>query len=309
MESTLAPSNALKLLIATLRNIMISVRPYQWVKNILVFAALFFSLSFFSLDALLLSIRAFTSFCLVSSGIYLLNDYRDRHADKLHPLKKNRPIAAGKISTSVALTAMILFLSAGLMISLFINLKFLILITGYIALNTGYSLGLKKVVLLDVMIVAMGFLLRAMAGAYAIEVAVSPWLFICTLLLSLLLVFGKRRQELALMEGNAGSHRKSLEEYTLPFIDGLMFISAGAAIVTYSLYTMAEDVVSRFNTHWLIATTPLAIYGIFRYLYLIYIKKEGGDPTKLMVKDKPFVFNALLWVLMIIAILYKSILF
>ena len=159
---------------------------------------------------------------------------------------------------------------------------------------------------LDVMVIAMGFLLRAVAGAFAIGVAVSPWLFICTLMLALLLVFGKRRHELAMLQAEAGKHRKSLEQYSLPFLDGLMFISAGAAIVTYSLYTMAEEVVSRFGTQWLLATTPLAIYGVFRYLYLVYIKKDGGDPTKLMITDKPFLINALLWVLSVISILFFS---
>lgn len=288
------------------KDLFISMRPYQWVKNVLVFAALFFSLSFLDIQAIVLSLKAFISFCLVSSGIYLLNDIRDKNADRLHPVKKNRPIASGRLSTGAALSFFFVLLSAGLLSAFAVNRDFVFLIGVYVVLNLGYSLGIKKVVLLDVMIVAIGFLIRAMAGAYAIGVSVSPWLFICTLLLALLLVFGKRRHELAMMEEVSGSHPTNLTNYSLPFLDGLMFVCAGAAIVTYSLYTMAEEVVNRFGTEWLIATTPLAIYGIFRYLYLIFIKKEGGDPTKIMITDKPFIINALLWFFMILAILYYS---
>jgi len=266
-----------------IKYIIKSIRPYQWVKNVLVFAALFFSLSFLDLHAVILSLEAFVSFCLVSSSVYLLNDIRDRKADRLHPKKKYRPIAARKLSPTTALVVFFIFLFAGLLLAFTIDLNFLLVIILYISLNIAYSMGLKKIVLLDVMIIAMGFLLRAVAGAFAIGVAVSPWLFICTLMLALLLVLGKRRHELATLDLEAGKHRKSLEEYSLPFLDGLMFVSAGAAIVTYSLYTMAEEVVIRFGTEWLMATTPLAIYGVFRFLYLIYIKKEGGDPTKMMI--------------------------
>ena len=290
----------------TIKDIAISIRPYQWVKNVLVFAALFFSLSFLNPEAILFSMAAFISFCLVIGSVYVLNDIRDKEADSQHPEKKYRPIASGSLPVSTALTFFMIFLISGLAIAFLINWKVLFLIGVYLCLNLGYSFGLKKVVILDVMIVALGFLIRPMAGAYAIDVAVSPWLFICTLLLALLLVLGKRRQELAMMKSEAGSHRKSLEEYSLPFLDGLMFVSASAAIVTYSLYTIADDVVARFGTQWLIATTPLAIYGIFRYLYLVYIKKQGGDPTKMMITDKAFLINGLLWVAMVFSILYYS---
>lgn len=289
-----------------IRQIIISMRPYQWVKNVLVFAALFFSLSFLKPEAILLSLGAFAAFCLVSSGIYLLNDIRDREADRLHPQKKHRPIAAGRLSPRAATLALFFLITSGLLLSIVVGRDFTLVVLLYIGLNLGYSLGLKRVVLLDVMIVAVGFLLRAVAGAFAIEVAVSPWLFICTLLLALLLVFGKRRHELAMLSDHADEHRDSLREYSLPLLEGFMFISAGAAIVTYSLYTMAEETIERFETQGLIATTPFAVYGIFRYLYLIYIKRGGGDPTRLMVKDKPFLINALLWVLLVLFILYRS---
>lgn len=289
-----------------LKNLIISIRPYQWVKNVLVFAALFFSLSFFDLRSVKLSLTAFVSFCLVSSGIYLLNDIKDRHADRFHPKKKFRPIASGAFPVNQAVISLIIFLAGGLLIGYSVNLSFFLLISFYALMNFAYSMGLKMVVLVDVMIVATGFLLRAVGGAFAIGVAVSPWLFICTLMLALLLVFGKRRHEIATMRGEAMNHRKSLQEYNLPFLDGLMFVSAGAAIVTYSLYTMAEDVVARFGTEWLMATTPLVIYGVFRYLYLIYIKKDGGDPTKMMIKDKAFLVNGLLYVITVIAILVIS---
>ena len=194
-----------------IRNILISMRPYQWAKNVLVFAALFFSLSFLDTRAIKLSIGAFIAFCLVSSSVYLLNDIRDRHSDKLHPVKKDRPIASGALAPGNALVAFFILLTAGLGLSYFINFSFLILLGFYVLMNLAYSMGLKKVVLLDVMIIAIGFLLRAVAGAFAIGVEVSPWLFICTLMLALLLVFGKRRHELAMLESEAGNHRKSLE--------------------------------------------------------------------------------------------------
>jgi 4-hydroxybenzoate polyprenyltransferase len=284
--------------------LLTSMRPYQWVKNILVFAALFFSLSFLKVPAIFATLLAFASFCLAGSGIYLLNDLRDRAADRLHPLKKLRPIAAGQLPVRIAAVASIVLLLAGLGVGASVNLDLFLVLLVYILMNIGYSLGLKKLVLVDVMVVAIGFLLRAVAGAFAIGVAVSPWLFICTLLLALLLVFGKRRSELALLGTHANDHRRSLEHYNLPFLDGLMFTSAGAAIVTYCLYTMAEDVVRRFETTWLIATTPMAIYGIFRYLYLIYVKKEGGDPTRMIIRDKAFLVNGLIWLLTVVFILY-----
>ncbi len=289
-----------------LKNLIISIRPYQWAKNVLVFAALFFSLSFLDIRSVKLSIAAFISFCLVSSGIYLLNDIKDRHADKLHPTKKFRPIASGAFSAKHASIFLSIFLAGGLLVAYSVNLSFFLLISFYALMNFAYSMGLKMVVLVDVMIVATGFLLRAVGGAFAIGVAVSPWLFICTLMLALLLVFGKRRHEVATLQDDAQNHRKCLKEYNLPFLDGLMFVSAGAAIVTYSLYTMAEEVIARFGTEWLMATTPLVIYGVFRYLYLIYIKKEGGDPTKMMIKDKAFMINGLLFALMVILILVFS---
>ncbi|MCO6488980.1 MAG: decaprenyl-phosphate phosphoribosyltransferase [Phaeodactylibacter sp.] len=286
--------------------IAISLRPYQWIKNVLVFAALFFSLSFLNLEAVILSLKAFAGFCLVSSGVYLMNDIRDLEADRLHPEKRNRPIAAGRVPVNVALAALAAFLASGLALGYSVNTGLLAVLLSYFLINVGYSFGLKRVVLLDVMIVAFGFLLRAVGGAVAIRVDVSPWLFICTLLLALLLVFGKRRHELASLKAGARRHRKSLANYTLPFIDGLMFVSAGAALVTYSLYTMADETAARFGTQWLALTTPMVIYGIFRYLYLIYIKQSGGDPTWMMLKDKPFVVNGLLWFLAVLAILFFS---
>jgi 4-hydroxybenzoate polyprenyltransferase len=287
-----------------IKDIIISIRPYQWVKNILVFAALFFSLSFFQFDAIILSIHAFVTFCLISSSIYLLNDIRDRKEDLLHPFKKNRPIATGRISMRTAMIFFFVLLIAGVLLAFFLNIKFLLLVVFYLFINIGYSFGLKRIVILDIMIVATGFLIRALAGAVAIDVDASPWLFICTLLLALLIVIGKRRNELFILKSGAVSHRTSLTEYSIPFLDGLMFVSASGAIVTYALYTIAEETIKRFETRWLIATTPVVIYSIFRYLYLIYIKQEGGDPTKMILKDKAFIISGLLWIIMIGVIIY-----
>ncbi len=285
------------------------LRPHQWVKNILVFSGVVFSASLLKADAVITNLAAFAVFCLTSSSIYILNDLRDYKNDREHPVKKNRPIASGKVKPSVAATIMIVMLPASLLFAWLLNIQFFQIIVFYVALNIAYSFGLKKVVILDVMIVAMGFLLRSFAGCAVIGVEVTPWLFICTLSLALMLSFGKRRNELNMLEAGAKNHRTTLEFYNNKLLDIILTICSATTIGTYSLYTMAPETVARFGTQKLIITMPFVMYGVFRYLYLIYIQNKGGDPTSLLVKDFPSVLNAVLWLLCIVYVIYGSKLF
>ena len=286
--------------------LLISIRPQQWIKNMLVFGGLVFSQSFLKLDALLLSIAAFVVFCLASSAIYLFNDLRDIEEDRQHPSKCHRPLASGLLSVRLTWVIMILMLLIAVAGAILLRSTFALVIIIYLILNILYSMYLKKQVILDVMIVSFGFVLRAVAGALVIAVEVSPWLFLCTLMLALLVSFGKRRHELVLLNNNAHQHRLSLKEYSPPFLDIMMTISGAAALVTYSLYTMASETIARFNTQWLVLSTLFVLYGIFRYFYLVHQKNAGGDPSNLFVKDIPTLINVLLWGLSVILIIYFS---
>jgi 4-hydroxybenzoate polyprenyltransferase len=272
-----------------------SLRPHQWIKNTLIFGGLVFSHSLFDPWAVVMSLQAFLLFSFAASSVYLLNDLNDLEEDRLHPKKRHRPLAAGLISPSVVTGAMLALGGGSLLGAFLINVPFGAVLALYLVMNVGYSLRLKHVVILDVMIIALGFVLRAVAGALAIGVEASAWLVLCTLTLALLVGFGKRRNELSVLKGDAASHRACLEGYTTHFLDLMMTISGGAAVVTYALYTMADETAARFGSHALVLTTPFVIYGIFRYLYLIHVKSEGGDPSKLFATDRPTLVNGFLW--------------
>lgn len=285
------------------------LRPYQWVKNLLVFSGLIFSNSLFKDSNVRTSLFAFGIFCIASSGIYILNDIRDIKFDKEHPVKKNRPIASGKVSKGSAGILMFILLPAALLFSYLLDKNFFLIISAYIILNIGYSFGLKNVVILDAFIVSLGFLLRAFGGCIVINVDVTPWLFICTLSLALLISFGKRRNESKILKTEAKNHRETLQFYNVQLLDIILTICSATAIGTYSLYTMAEETVLRFGSQRLIVTTPFVMYGVFRYLYLIYTQDKGGDPTTLLVHDLPTIINGLLWILSVAYIIYGSRLF
>lgn len=282
------------------------LRPYQWVKNLLVFSGLIFSTSLFKTGVFAVSLAAFGIFCLASSGIYILNDLRDIKFDIKHPVKKNRAIASGKVPKIPALITLLLLLLSSLILAYLLDIHFFAVILIYISLNIAYSFGLKKVVILDAFIVASGFLLRAFAGCIVIHVEVTPWLFICTLSLALLVSFGKRRNELNNLQADAKNHRETLEYYNIQLLDIILTISSATAIGTYSLYTMAEETVARFGSQRLIITTPFVMYGVFRYLFLIYTQNKGGDPTKLLVKDFPTILNGIFWILSVGYVIYGS---
>jgi len=289
----------------TAQALVASLRPQQWVKNTLVFGGLIFSRSLSQSEAVWLSLGAFLTFCMASSSVYLLNDLRDMEADRKHPVKCRRPLASGALSPGLATVTMVLLLLGSAFGAFLLHRPaFSVILSAYVLLNVAYSLGLKRVVLVDVMLVALGFVLRAVAGAAVIGVQASPWLVLCTLMLALFVGFGKRRHELTLLRSAAHGHRQSLEEYSVQFLDIMMTITGGAAVVTYALYTMAEETVARFGSRYLILSLPFVLYGVFRYLYLIHQRAEGGDPARLFVADPPTLLNVALWLAVICFILY-----
>jgi 4-hydroxybenzoate polyprenyltransferase len=285
------------------------LRPYQWVKNILLFTGLIFSNSLFKNNDIYVSIAAFAIFCLTSSCVYILNDLLDYENDRLHPVKKKRSIASGKVKPAHAIFMLMIGLPVSLFFAFYLNKNFFIICILYLVINTAYSFGLKKVVLVDAFIVAIGFLLRVYGGCVVIGVSATPWLFICTLSLALILSFGKRRNELNSLSNEAKNHRRTLEFYNSHLLDILITICSATAVGTYSLYTMAAETMQRFGTQKLIITMPFVMYGVFRYLYLVFVKNEGGDPTLLLVKDLPTIINGLLWVLSVVYIIYGKTLF
>ena len=288
----------------SLKSFLLALRPHQWVKNVLIFSALIFSHSLMDESAVRTSVSAFLLFCAASSGIYLLNDLRDLEQDRNHPTKRLRPLASGAVNPSSAVLVMLALVVGSLTGALFLRAEFAGILLAYIVMNIAYSFRLKRMVIIDVMVIALGFVFRAVAGAVVIGVATSPWLILCTLTLALLVGFGKRRHELYLLGRDAQTHRASLENYSLPFLDMMMGISGATAVVTYSLYTLAPETASRVGSPYLVLTVPWVMYGIFRYLYLVHQEKEGGDPTRLFVSDFPTLINAILWAVTVCIVIY-----
>ena len=284
-------------------DIIISMRPRQWTKNALIFAALIFSQHLFQLDYFLKSLAGFFLFCLVSGSIYIFNDLLDIENDKTHPTKKERPITAGRISRVQAISISILGSVSGIIIAFFLNLGFGILTVGYLILQLLYTIGLKKIVLIDVFVIAIGFVIRAVAGALIIEVEISPWLLICTLLLSLFLALSKRRHELGLVEEGVNS-RSVLDSYSHDLLDQMINIVGAGTVISYALYTMADATITKFGTDKLIYTLPFVLFGIFRYLYIVHKKNEGGSPEKVLLTDIPLIVNILLYGIAAATIIY-----
>jgi 4-hydroxybenzoate polyprenyltransferase len=274
------------------------------VKNLVVFAGLIFARHFDNTGDVLRSVGVFGVFCALASAIYLFNDIRDRESDRSHPQKKTRPIASGELTVGVAATVSIVLFALGLTAACLLGLPTFITVAIYVLLNLAYSMGLKHIALVDVMIVALGFVLRAVAGAEVIDVEISPWLVVCTLLLALFLGFGKRRWELVALGGDATSHRAALAGYTTHLLDQLIAVTTASTVVAYSLYTLAPETQAKFGTDQLIWTLPFVLFGVFRYLWLIHGAQEGGNPTAALLRDWPIVVTAVLWlgtVLIIIA--------
>jgi 4-hydroxybenzoate polyprenyltransferase len=279
-----------------------ALRPLQWTKNSLVFAALLFDRRVFELDALWRCLSAALVFCAVSSAIYLVNDLRDVEQDRLHPKKRLRPIPSGDVSRGQAIRLAIVLLGTGLIVALVVRPAFALVILSYITLMLAYSFGLKRMVIVDVFAIATGFVLRAAGGAIAISVPASPWLYVCTALGALFIGFGKRRNELVTLEATAGQHRANLDEYSIPMLDQIITIVSAAMLIAYSLYTFDASNVP--DSHAMMLTIPFVAYGLFRYLYLVHRKGEGGSPEILLVKDLGLISCIVGWVLASLSILY-----
>jgi 4-hydroxybenzoate polyprenyltransferase len=285
--------------------IVVSVRPRQWVKNLFVFAAVIFSQQLFT-PALWRAAEAFGIFCALSGAMYLVNDVVDRDKDRLHPRKRERPVAAGRLSPRAALGAGGLLLAAGLAAAAFLSRGLLLTALAYVTLLTAYSVGLKHVVIVDVIVVACGFVLRAVAGAVAVDVEISGWLLICTVQIALFLAIGKRRHEYLTLEGEAARHRPVLAEYSAGLLDQMIAVVTASTVTAYALYTMSPETVAKFHTHWLPVTLPFVLYGIFRYLYLLYRKELGGNPSEAVLNDRPLLINTVCWIVAVLVIIYGT---
>lgn len=282
--------------------VMRALRPLQWTKNGVIAAALVFGHRLTEPRSVGEAGLAFVVFCALSSGVYLVNDVQDVASDRLHPLKRRRPIAAGELSPTRALWMAAWLLAGALLIGTVLGADFLAVAVAYVSLMLAYTFGLKRVVIVDVFAIAAGFVLRAVAGAIAIEVAISPWLLVCTFLLALFLGFGKRRNELSLLAADAVAHRSNLERYSTPLLDQLIGIAASATVMAYAFYTFDADGVP--SNRAMMLTIPLVAYAIFRYLYLIQGRGLGGSPEALLFADRSLFFSILTWGAGSIAILY-----
>jgi len=280
------------------------MRPQQWVKNLFVFAPLVFAHRLLETPLLARSLVVFAAFCVGSSAVYLLNDVRDREADRLHPAKRNRPIASGALGVSTALAASGALAIVALGIAFGINRPFGLVAAGYLALMAAYSLSIKHVVILDVLALACGFVLRAAGGAMAVEVVFSHWLLLLTLLGALFLALSKRRAELVALTNDAHSHRKSLADYSPYLLDQMIGVATASTLLAYAFYTISPDTAQRFGTDKLIFTVPFPLYGIFRYLYLVHQREGGGSPSDTLLEDRPVQVCVALWAASVVLIPY-----
>lgn len=279
------------------------MRPEQWIKNGLVLAALVFARRFEEPVAVGRALVCLAAFVCLSSAVYLWNDVRDREHDRAHPVKRGRPVASGALAVPLAAGAAAGLAAAGIGGALALSPAVLALALGYLANNVLYTLWLRQQVILDVMSISAGFLLRAIAGAAAVDVEFSPWLLLCTLLLSLFLGLCKRRHEVVALAEGAQEHRRALGEYSIAFLDQAIGLVTASTLIAYSFYTLSPEVQSKLHSgqmHW---TIPIVLYGLFRYLYLVYHRKHGGDPSRLLVADLPLLLSIALWGATVLALL------
>ena len=291
-------------MLSKIRSIWTTLRPRQWFKNIFLFVGLVFSQNLFQIDLFIKVCEGFLVFCLAASSIYVFNDIHDRESDRRHPEKYRRPLAQGSLLVSEAYMVSMVLAAVALMLAFMMDRTFLLILLAYFVLNLAYSLKIKQVVILDIMFIASGFVLRILAGTTLAGVNPSDWLVICTITLSLFLGFSKRRNELVLMGENAGTQRKVLKEYSIHFLDQMISMVTACTVMSYILYTVSPETVGRFGTKNLMFSIPFALFGVFRYLYLIYLKKKMGDPIDLILKDFPFLLNILLWISAVMIIIY-----
>jgi 4-hydroxybenzoate polyprenyltransferase len=286
-------------------SVLVSLRPEQWTKNFIVFAALIFSRRLLDPAAVALALAAFLIFCGLSGAVYLVNDVSDRDADRQHPAKSKRPIASGALSPGAALLWAVFLIGAGVGAAFWLQPAFGWIAFAYVVLQAAYSRWLKHVVILDVMVIAAGFVLRAVAGGLVIPVPISEWLLVCTILLALFLGLSKRRHELTLLADGASGHRRILEEYDPYLLDQMIAVVAASTLVAYIIYCLSSETAERFGTRWLVLTVPFPIYGIFRYLYIVHRKDGGGNPAEMLLTDRPLLACVALWGLTVVAIIYR----
>jgi 4-hydroxybenzoate polyprenyltransferase len=292
-----------------LLHILRAMRPKQWTKNAIIFFPFAFTLheywTPFSPEMyrfLGLTTVGFIIFCLLSGAVYIINDLVDVEQDRLHPKKRLRPIASGALSVPTAMVAAAVLTAGSIGAGLVLSVPFGLIAAAYFVVQLAYNYVLKHMVLLDVFTIAAGFVLRAVAGAVVIQVAISPWLYICAILLSLFLGFSKRRHELILLNDQAGNHRQILREYTPELLEEILSVVTSSTVMAYSLYTFTYDKLPK--NHAMMLTIPFVLYGIFRYLYLVHLKNEGGSPEEILLGDRPFLINIILWMTSVVAILY-----
>ena len=286
-------------------NLLAALRPDQWIKNLVVCAALIFGQKLFDPTAALITAIAFAVFCGLSGTAYLINDVMDYRQDRRHPLKAKRPIAAGTVSRTFALVAAALTGTLALVVAFWLKTNFGLVASGFIGLLILYSTLLKHILILDVLTIASGFVMRAVAGAVAIDVPISRWLLLCTVLLALFLVLTKRRHELVLLSDDAVTHRQILGDYTPYLLDQMIAITSAATLVSYAIYTLNPETVQKFNTNLLTLTFLFPLYGIFRYLYLIHRKSDDGNPSAVLLNDRPLGLCVALWAAVSVLIIYQ----
>jgi 4-hydroxybenzoate polyprenyltransferase len=288
-----------------LGNLFLSLRPKQWIKNGAIFAPLLFSQNLLKAAAFYQVLEAFVLFCLLAGGVYLMNDLKDLPEDRLHPVKSRRPIASGKIKPSLAGAVAVILIGVSLTGGWKLSPSFFWCMIGYLILQICYTLWLKHQVILDIFSIGAGFVLRVVSGGLAINVQLSPWLLVCTSLLSLFLAMAKRRHELILLKDNAAEHRQILKEYSPYLLDQMIGVVTATTLISYALYTISEETIRKFGTSNLIYTLPFVLYGIFRYLYLVHQKIEGGRPEEILLSDRPLLLTVLGWTITVIIVLYR----
>ena len=290
---------------SAIRLLLVSVRPEQWTKNLLVFAGVVFGGRLLEPRAGATAVATFAIFCALSGAVYLFNDVADREADQSHPLKRERPIAAGQLSATTALLVGLLLGVAGVQAAFMIGTGLGLIAGTYLTLLLIYSAALKHVVIVDVLVIAAGFVLRAIAGAVAVSVPIGNWLLVCTTLLALFLALSKRRHELTLLAEGATDHRRILDEYTPYLLDQMIGVVTSSTLIAYAVYATSPETATRLGTAKLGLTIPFVIYGIFRYLYLVHQKRGGGSPSALLLTDRPLLACVALWAASVIVLLYS----
>jgi 4-hydroxybenzoate polyprenyltransferase len=285
--------------------LVVSLRPGQWTKNLFVFAGLLFGKQLFEPTAIATACAAFVVFCALSGAIYLLNDIADRDADRRHPLKSSRPIASGQVPPGLALGAAVVLTAVAVPAAFWLRPSFGVVALAYVVLLAAYSARLKHIVIIDALTIAIGFVLRAVAGAVVIDVAISHWLLVCTVLLALFLAMSKRRHELTLLAEGATGHRRILGEYSPYLLDQMIGVVTASTLIAYIFYTISPETVQNFGTEGLALTIPFPLYGIFRYLYLVHRKEGGGSPAELLLTDRPLLVCVALWAVAVVLIVYR----